>query len=73
MGPNNTKNSSKGVIFSYLTMNNIVKILLFCKKNPPNLIKKLFLCFVSKTKSGAHKQQTYLISNEETFLQASAL
>jgi len=28
MGPNNTKNSSKSVIFSYLTMNNIVRILL---------------------------------------------
>ena len=27
MGPNNTKNSSKSVIFSYLTMNNIVRIL----------------------------------------------
>jgi len=33
MGPNNTKNSSKGVIFSYLTMNNIVKIVPFRKKN----------------------------------------
>jgi hypothetical protein len=28
MGPNNTKNSSKNVIFSYLTMNKIVRILL---------------------------------------------
>ncbi len=28
MGPNNTKNSSKSVIFTYLTMNNIVRILL---------------------------------------------
>jgi hypothetical protein len=28
MGPNNTKNSLKSVIFSYLTMNNIVSILL---------------------------------------------
>jgi hypothetical protein len=28
MGPNNTKNSSKSVIFSYLTMNDIVRILL---------------------------------------------
>ncbi len=28
MGPNNTKNSSKSVIFSYLSMNNIVRILL---------------------------------------------
>jgi hypothetical protein len=28
MGPNNTKDSSKSVIFSYLTMNNIVRILL---------------------------------------------
>ncbi len=27
-GPNNTKNSWKSVIFSYLTMNNIVRILL---------------------------------------------
>jgi len=34
MGPNNTKNSSKNVIFSYLTMNNIVRILLsIVKKN----------------------------------------
>jgi hypothetical protein len=28
MGPNNTKNSSKSVIFSYSTMTNIVRILL---------------------------------------------
>ncbi len=28
MGSNNTKSSSKSVIFSYLTMNNIVRILL---------------------------------------------
>ncbi len=28
MGPNNTKNSSKSVFFSYLTINNIVRILL---------------------------------------------
>ncbi len=28
MGPNKPKNSSKSVIFSYLTMNNIVRILL---------------------------------------------
>jgi hypothetical protein len=27
MGPNNTKNSSKSVMFSYLTINNIVRIL----------------------------------------------
>jgi hypothetical protein len=27
MGPNNTKNSSKSVIFSYLTINNIVRVL----------------------------------------------
>jgi hypothetical protein len=60
MGPNSTKNSSKSVIFSYLTINNIVRILfLLSKKKSPNLIKKLFLCFVSKTKSGAHKQLTY--------------
>jgi hypothetical protein len=28
LGPNNTKNSSKNVIFLYLTINNIVRILL---------------------------------------------
>jgi len=28
MGPNNNKNSSKSVIFTYLIMNNIVRILL---------------------------------------------
>jgi hypothetical protein len=28
MGPNNTKNSSKSVIFSYITINHIVRILL---------------------------------------------
>jgi hypothetical protein len=31
MGPNNTKNSSKSVIFSYLVINNFVRILLYCK------------------------------------------
>ncbi len=41
MGPNNTKNSSKSVHFSYLTMNNIVRILLFCK-NHQNWSKNCF-------------------------------
>ncbi len=54
MGPNNTKNSSKSVIFSYLTMNNIVRI---HYKKTPNLIKKLFLCFVSKPRVGPINSQ----------------
>ncbi len=56
MGPNNTKNSSKSVIFSYLTMNNIVKILFLLQKTP-NLIKKLFLCLVTKSRVGPINSQ----------------
>ncbi len=47
-GPNNTKNSSKSVIFSWITLS---ESCVYCKK-PPNLIKKLFLCFVSKPRVG---------------------
>jgi hypothetical protein len=56
MSPNNTKNSSKSVIFSYLTINNIVRILLYCKKNTKFAQETVSLLCV-KTKSGAHKQQ----------------
>ena len=50
MGPNNSKNSSKSVIFSYLTMNNIVRIFFLIVKNTK---------FDQETKSGAHEQLTY--------------
>ena len=43
MGPNNTKNSSKSVIFSESRF--------YCKKTP-NLIKRLFLFFTSKPRVG---------------------
>jgi hypothetical protein len=51
MGLDNTKNSSKSVILSYLTMNSIVRILLLSSKTP-NLMIKLFLCFVSRPRVG---------------------
>jgi len=54
MGPNNTKNSSKSVIFSYLTMNNIVRMLLLLLKNTKFDQETVTLLCV-KTKSGAHK------------------
>ncbi len=54
MGPNNNKNSSKSVIFSYLTMNNVVRIFFLIVKNAK---------FDQETAN-------ILISNEETFLQA---
>ncbi len=57
MVPNNTKNSSISVIFSYLTMNNIVRISLLLLKNTKFDQKTVYLLCV-KTKSGAHKQQT---------------
>jgi hypothetical protein len=66
MGPNNIKNSSKN-----LTMNNIVRIFFLIVKNTKFDQETVSLLCV-KTNSGAHKQQT-LISNEETFLHASAL
>jgi hypothetical protein len=53
-------------------MNNILRILLYCKKNTKFDQKTVSLLCV-KTKSGALKQLNILISNEEIFLQASAL
>jgi hypothetical protein len=58
MGPNNTKNSSKSVIFSNLTMNNIVIIFFLIVKNTKFDQETVSLLCV-KTKSGAHKQLTY--------------
>ncbi len=55
MGPNNTKNSSKSVIFSYLTMNNIVRILLLLQKNT-KFDQKTVSSLCVKTKSVTHKQ-----------------
>jgi hypothetical protein len=52
MGTNYTKNLSKSVIFSYLTMNKNCQNLAFIVKKTPNLIKKLFLRFVSKPRVG---------------------
>ncbi len=57
MGPQNTKNSSKSVIFSYLTMNNIARILFYCNKKP-KFDQELVSLLCVKTKSGAHKQPT---------------
>jgi hypothetical protein len=59
MGPNNTKNASKSVIFSYLSMNNIVRILFLFKKNTKFDQETVSLLCV-KTKSGAHKQLTLI-------------
>jgi hypothetical protein len=58
MGPNNTKNSSKCVIFSYLTVNDNVRILLLLQKNTNLIFLKIVSLLCVKTKSGAHKQQT---------------
>jgi hypothetical protein len=57
MGPNNTKNTSKSVISKYLTLNDIVRILLLFKKNTKFDEETVSLLHV-KTKIGAHKQQT---------------
>jgi hypothetical protein len=58
MGPNNTKNSSKSVIFSYLTINNIARMnLAFIVKNT-KFDQKIVSLLCVITKSGAHKQQT---------------
>jgi hypothetical protein len=57
MGPNNTKNSSLKCDFSYLTVNNIVRIFVFIVKKTPNFIKKLFLCYVSKPTVGPINRQ----------------
>ncbi len=54
MGPNNTKNSSKSVIFSYLTLNNIVRIFFLIVKNTKFDQGTVSLLWV-KTKRGAHK------------------
>jgi hypothetical protein len=54
MGPNNTKNSSKSVIFSYLTMNNLA----FIVKKTTKFDQETVSLLCVKTKSGAHKQQT---------------
>jgi hypothetical protein len=59
MDPNNTKNSSKSVIFSYLSMDNIVRIFFLIVKNTKFDQETVSLLCV-KTKSGAHKQQTYI-------------
>ncbi len=58
MGPDNAKNASKSVIFSYLTMNNIVRILPLLQKKPTKFDQKTVSLLCVKTKSGAHKQQT---------------
>ena len=65
MGPNNTKNSSKSVIFSYLTMNNIVKIFLIVKNTKFDQETVSLLCV--KTKSGAHKQLTFYFQMRKYF------
>jgi hypothetical protein len=57
MGPNNTKNASKSVIFSYLTMNNIVRIFFIVKSTKFDQETVSLLCV--KTKSGACKHLTY--------------
>ncbi len=59
MGPNNTKNSSKSVIFSYLTMNNIVRIFFLIVKNT-KFDQETVSLLCAKTKSWAHKQLTHI-------------
>jgi hypothetical protein len=54
MGPNNTKNSSKSVIFSH----NIVRILLSLQNPPTKFDQETVSLLHVKTKSGAHKQLT---------------
>jgi len=56
MGPSNTKNTLKSVIFSYLTMNNIAESCFYCKNTKFDQKTVSLLCV--KTKSGAHKQPT---------------
>jgi hypothetical protein len=63
MGPNNTKNSSKSVISSYSTLNNIVRS--FDQDTVP------LLCVETKRVGPINSKHNN--SNEETFLQASAL
>ncbi len=58
MGPKNTKNSSKSAIFSYVAMNNIVRILRLLWKNT-NFDQETVSLLCVKTKSGAYKQPTY--------------
>ncbi len=72
MGPNNTKNSSKSVIFSYLTMHNIVRILLLLYKKHQIWSKNCFLA-LGQTQECGLLTANIIISNEETFLQPSAL
>jgi hypothetical protein len=72
MGPNNTKISSISVISWYLTLNNIVRILLLLLKNTKFDRETVSLLCV-KTKSGGQQTENIIISNEETFLQAFAL
>ncbi len=57
MGPNNTKNSSFKCDFLIFNYEQYCQNLVFIVKNPPNLIKKLFLCFVSKPKVGPINSQ----------------
>jgi hypothetical protein len=58
MCPNNTKNSLKSVIFSYLTINNIVRILLLLQKKPTKFDQETVSLLHVKPKSVAHKQLT---------------
>ncbi len=51
MGPNNAKNSSLKCDFLIFNYEQYCQNLVFIVKKP-NLIKKLFLCFVSKTNMG---------------------
>jgi hypothetical protein len=51
MGPNNSKNSPKSVIFQIFNYE-YCQNLVFIVKKTPNLIKKLFLCFVRKPSVG---------------------
>jgi hypothetical protein len=46
------------VIFSYLTMNHIVKNLVFIVKKPTKFDQKTVSLLCVKTKGGAHKQPT---------------
>jgi len=72
MGPNNTKNSSLKCDFLIFNYEKYCQNLVFIVKNTKFEQKKLFLCFVSKPRVGP-KTANITISNEETFLQASAL
>ncbi len=57
MGPNNTKNSSFKCDFLIFNYEWYCQNLVFILKKPPNLIKKLFLCFVSKQRVGPINSQ----------------